>query len=208
MYAVLGSLIEFDVLTSPTNFESEQPFEYAVHKVVEARPLLQWIGTGLRELELTVRFHSTFTNPATQLQLLQTAAEAHQAMAFVYGNGRHLGYFVITSLGVTDEHMADDGSPISITVKLKLQEWALGSELSPTKPPKPSFTPLALSTPQESAVSIGVAGTFGTLPASPFLSPDFSSPGTSAVAGTIAPVGPSAPGDYKNVPPQQIVGAP
>src|SRR5216684_1429670 len=97
MYAVLGEII-FDVLTSPQALESARKYDYAEHKVVEDRPRLQWIAADLETLTLELSFHDAFTNPQTQLMLLENAAEDHRARAFVYGNGIHRGYFVVSEL--------------------------------------------------------------------------------------------------------------
>jgi hypothetical protein len=88
MYALLGEIF-FEVLTSPEVFRSTTDYHYAEHKVVEARPRLQWLATELQKISLDLGFHVAFTNPATQMNQLRRAAEDHQARALVFGNGVH-----------------------------------------------------------------------------------------------------------------------
>ena len=77
MFAILGEII-FEVLTSPEAFRSTTDYHYAEHKVIEARPRLQWIATELQKISLELGFHVAFTSPATQMNRLRAAAEDHQ----------------------------------------------------------------------------------------------------------------------------------
>src|SRR5215469_13528817 len=107
MFAVLGEIV-FDTLTSPEALRASSEYHYAQHKVVEAQPRLQWLANELQKITLDLGFHLAFTNPTTQMNLLQAAAEDHQARALIFGNGVHRGYFVIESLEETFHQTADD----------------------------------------------------------------------------------------------------
>ena len=138
MFAVLGKDIVFETVGSPRSLRVSRQYGYAKHKVVQARPLLQWVGDDLGELELELIFHVRFTKPLAQLNRLYAAAADHQARALVYSNGLHKGYWVVTEIEEKPQHLADDGSIIAIEVELRLQEWVFS--VDPNKPPKPDVS--------------------------------------------------------------------
>lgn len=225
MFAVLGEII-FDVLTSPQALESVRKYDYAEHKVVESRLLLQWIADDLEELTLELAFHVQFTNPQTQLTMLKNAAGDHQARAFVYGNGIHRGYFVVSELSEVHRHNADDGSLIYATARLTLKEWALSVEVDPTAPPKPSSPPPGvIQAPVGTATPAGFnpnQPVSSALPASAQLSlvgagpgtttyqtPQYNVPGASPLVSNPGAAGPpNASILAGDVAPSSIVGSP
>lgn len=128
MFAVLGD-IPFEVVGSPESIESERVYDFAEHRVIESKPVLQWMGDGLERLKFDLRLHASFTNPAAQLALLRHTAAAHLALPLVFGNGGFRGYFVIESIGVRSQQLSAKGTPIAIGIALALREWAAGAEL-------------------------------------------------------------------------------
>jgi phage protein U len=125
MFALLGEIF-FEVLTSFQGFRACSEYSYAEHKVVEAPPRLQWIADGLQHIELEMGFHVAFTSTVLMMLALRTAAEQHQAMPLVFGNGVFRGYFVIESIEETHQQLADDGSYVAISARVELREWAPG----------------------------------------------------------------------------------
>ena len=144
MFALLGE-IPFKVIGSPEVFESSRRFDYAEHRVVEDRPRLQWLATGLESITLAMLFHTSFTNPTAQLAALTAAAEDHQARALVLGNGVFRGLFVVEAVATSDIQLGADATPIAIRVQTKLREWAPGSEFDPAAPPRLATAPLGIS---------------------------------------------------------------
>ena len=140
MFAVLGEII-FQVLTSFEGFHSASEYHYAEHKVVEARPRLQWLAQELQKISLEMGFHVAFTNPATQMNFLRAAGEDHQARALVFGNGVHRGYFVIESIQETLVQTADDGSIVANSARVELREWVPGADFDPFAPPQTATPP-------------------------------------------------------------------
>src|SRR5260370_2460987 len=191
MYAVLGEII-FEVLTSQQALESARKYDYAEHKVVEDRPRLQWIAADLETMTLELSFHAAFTNPQTQLTLLENAAEVPRARAFVSGNGINRGYFVVSELAEVHRHDADDGSLIYATARVTLKEWALGVEVDPAAKPKPKSPPTGIvQAPAISATAginpdppirphnllpLSAIATFGTIPARTYHDPTYNRP--------------------------------
>jgi phage protein U len=140
MLALFGE-ISFETLTSPNVFRWSSPYSYAEHKVIEAAPRLQWLANELHKISLELYFHVAFVNPKAQVDLLRAAAEDHRARALIFGNGVHLGYFVIESLEETHQQLADDGSYIAISARMDLREWIPGADFDPFAPPRRTTPP-------------------------------------------------------------------
>jgi phage protein U len=143
MFAVLGD-IRFQVLGSPEGFESARAYSYAEHRVVEARPLLQWLADDLEHLTFDLKIHASFADPAAELAALKAAAASHQALALVFGNGDFRGYFVIESIATRSVKLSAAGDPIAITTRLALKEWVKSAELDAAAAPIAPFIPLAV----------------------------------------------------------------
>lgn len=133
-YAQLGQDITFEVLTSFEAFHSTTDYRYAEHKVIEARPRLQWIAQELQKISIELQFHVAYTNPSTQMNRLRKAGVDHQARALIYTNGEHRGYFIIEAIEETHQQTADDGSLVAIQVKVDLKEWVPGADWDPAAP--------------------------------------------------------------------------
>jgi phage protein U len=165
MFAELG-LIRFQVLGSPENIAAEQRYGYAELQVVQARPRLQWLADELERLTLDLMFHAAFTDPTAQLTALRAAAQTHEAMPLVFGNGVLRGYFVIESIATRAAQLAADGTPVAVTVRMELKEYALDALIDPSAPPVPLFAPLALVTTSAAAgATAGAAAPAPLLPA-------------------------------------------
>jgi len=127
MFALLGE-IPFRVVGSPESIESERSYDYAEHRVVEARPRLQWLARGLETIELEMVLHRSFTDPSIQLARLRAAADAHRALALVFGSGEFRGYFVIEWISSRSAQHSASGEPIALTLRMRLREWAADRE--------------------------------------------------------------------------------
>jgi len=122
VFAVLGEII-FELVGSPESLESVRNYHYAEHRVIEERPRLQWLSSGLETIRLELTLHSSFTNPALELLALRSAADAHQALPLVFGNGEYRGYFVIESIAVRSVQLSGTGDPVAVGVGLEIREW-------------------------------------------------------------------------------------
>jgi phage protein U len=180
MFAVLGD-IRFQVLGSPEAIDSRRAYTYAEHRVIEARPLLQWLADDLERLTFDLKIHASFADPAAELAALKAAASAHQALALVFGNGDFRGYFVIESIATRSMKLSAAGDPIAITVRLALKEWAKSAELNAAAPPIVPFVPLAVV-----AAAVGSSAP-GAL-AIPFASAPLAIPAASAPGALAIPL--------------------
>jgi len=140
MFALLGD-ITLEAVASPETIESARGWDFAEQKTVESTPKLQWIGNELEDITLDFVSHVSFADPAADVATLEAAGDAHRALALVFGNGEHWGYFVITKLSKSPKQLAADGSTIAIALKLTLKQWERSVEIDPNAPPKPAVTP-------------------------------------------------------------------
>jgi phage protein U len=184
MFAVFGEIL-FEILNSPSGFESSRSWDYAEQRVVEDRPKLQWIANALELLEIDFHFHASFTNPSAQLNALIAAGDDHNARPLVFGNGVHRGYFIVMAIRTLSSQMSADGSLIAITMRVSLKEWAFESEVNPSTNPVASFPLIgmvaALPGATSSIANVNAAGLGAALgtPATNYVPPSIASPGVS-----------------------------
>lgn len=186
-FAVLGN-ITFEAISSPESIQASHAWKFAEHPTVESTPKLQFIGNELKEISLEILLHVSFASPASDTAALEAAAEAHQAMALIFGNGDHWGYYVITKLTKNPVKLAADGSIIAITLKLELKQWVKSDALAQLPSPEsaPGMIVGALAPGQSVA---GVVAADGTV--------SFPAPqaGTSAIVSNPAASGAPEEGD-------------
>ena len=142
MFALLGE-IPFQMVGSPEELRDSRRYDYAEHRVVQARPQLQWLADDLMRIELEMLLHSSFTDPAANLLALTEAAAAHSVLPLVFGNGDFRGYFVISEIRTISRQLSGSGAMFAISVHLRLTESPV--DFDPTAPPVLPFIPLALS---------------------------------------------------------------
>ncbi|HYB92390.1 MAG TPA: phage tail protein [Candidatus Binataceae bacterium] len=186
MFAELGE-IKFQVVGSPEHLEAERRYDYAEHDVIEAPPRLQWLSNGLERLVLDLIFHASFSNPTSGLAALRAAANAHQALPLVMGDGTLWGYFVIESIATRSTQLGANGTAIAVGARLELKEFAPGAELDPSAPPLAPFTPLALVNGAAASGS-AATGASSSTPLAP-LSPQ----GVTAILSNAPPAGAITP---------------
>src|SRR5579872_5103187 len=188
MFAVLGD-VPFQVVGSPQTLSDSRGYDYAEHRVVQARPQLQWLADDLMRIQLEMLLHQSFTDPAVSLFTLTQAASTHAALPLIFGNGDFRGYFVVTEIATQSRQLSGSGDIYAVIVRLSLRESPVSFD--PTAPPVPNFLPLAIA-------SITAAGSAS--------SPTGISSGVSALAAPPPASGPSSalllPDD---VPPSVIV---
>jgi phage protein U len=174
MFALLGD-ITFQVVGSPEQFSDSHGYDYAEHRVAQARPRLQWLADDLIAIRLEMLLHRSFTAPAASLSVLLQAASTHAALPLIFGNGDFRGYFVITEINTLSRQMGASGDIFAITVRLSLRESP--PEFDPGAPPIPSFAPIAL-------VAVATSGNSSA--------PALASTGVSALVALTAPSGPAS----------------
>jgi phage protein U len=169
MFASLGQL-SFEVLASPSKWETSDKYEFAQIDVIGASPMNQWIFDDLQKITLTIGFHAFWCHPTGALEQLRALAATHMASTFVLGNGTNLGKFIIDRIDVNYKWMADDGTLIYAEVEIRLNE-----DIQDNAPP---------GAPLADAVALG-------LPTPALINPMFSTPGSAlnSVPASAAPAG-------------------
>jgi len=141
MFALLGD-IPFQVVGSPEALSDSRGYDYAEHRVVQARPRLQWLADELMTIRLEMLLHRSFTDPAASLLVLLQGAETHASLPLIFGNGDFRGYFVITKIDTLSRQLSGSGDMFAVTVRLSLCESPI--EFDPAGPAIPSFLPIAV----------------------------------------------------------------
>jgi phage protein U len=128
MFAQLGSII-FENLKGFSDFNKTGSAIYAEHALLDGKPRLQRAGTALDVIDLSIKFHVSFCNPAEQLSLLRNAKNNGEILPLVWGNGKVDGSFVITEMTETIEDADSQGNIFSYQVSLTLSEYVTGDKL-------------------------------------------------------------------------------
>lgn len=120
MFAQLGN-IQFELL-SPKGLSDSEKWSYARHSVMGEKPVLQYTGMELTEINLSLVFHASFCVPSEKLRELREAANTREPHTLLWGNGERAGDFVVEEISRTVEKMDEIGNIMSIAVEVKLTE--------------------------------------------------------------------------------------
>ncbi|MDR6915115.1 phage protein U [Pseudomonas sp. 3296] len=122
MFAILGD-IEFTVAGGITAMAHSGSANWAEHARIQGKPLLEWMGEGLDECNLTLELHPVLGDPEARLRALHQAKSQHQPLAFVMGSGEYLGAYVIKTLNNSLRRTTATGQIKAATVQLSLTEY-------------------------------------------------------------------------------------
>jgi phage protein U len=122
MFAILGD-IEFTVAGGISGMEQSGSADWAEHARIQGKPLLEWIGEGLDECNLTIELHPVLGDPEERLRTLRLAKSKHEPLAFVMGSGEYLGAYVITNISNAIRRSTAVGQIKAATVQLSLKEY-------------------------------------------------------------------------------------
>ncbi len=119
-YGQLGEIV-FQV-TNFKNLTEENPYIYAHQETAQAPSSLQFLGTELRKIELSLKFHFKFCNPKEEYEKLKSLARQGEAKKLIIAK-EVLGNFVIEN--ISGEFIKVDawGKPIIIEATLELSEY-------------------------------------------------------------------------------------
>jgi len=176
MFALLGD-IPFQVIGSPQSLNDSRRYDYAEHRVIQARPQLQWLADDLITMRLEILLHQAVSSPGANLLALTQAAAAHQALPLIFGNGKLSGYFVISAIDTLSRQLTGSGDIVSMTVRIELRESS--TLIDPAAPVIPALIQLAIG----SVVRAATTGATASAVAG----------GLSALAALVAPAGATRP---------------
>jgi phage protein U len=122
MFAQLGSTI-FENIQVFNEFSKTGSAVYAEHALLDGKPRLQRVGSALDEINISMRLHASFCNPAQQLNILREASNEGEILPFLWGNGTVEGSFVITDISETIEDADNQGNVFSYVLGIILREY-------------------------------------------------------------------------------------
>jgi len=122
MFAILGE-IEFTVAGGISGMERRGSADWAEHTRIQGKPLLEWIGEGLDECNLTIELHPVLGDPEARLRALHLAKKKHEPLALVMGSGEYLGPYVIVDLNNVIRRATAVGQIRSASVQVSLKEY-------------------------------------------------------------------------------------
>lgn len=122
MFAILGE-IEFTVAGGISGMEQRGSADWAEHSRIQGKPLLEWIGEGLDECNLTIELHPVLGDPEARLRALRLAKKKHEPLALVMGSGEYLGPYVIVDLNNVIRRATAVGQIKSASVQVSLKEY-------------------------------------------------------------------------------------
>ena len=120
-WGTLG-LINFEVTEAPRQFRYQEATEYAQHKRIEGKAMLQRVGEALQSLDLSFRFGYPWCQPDEQLERLQQARIEAEPLPLILGRGRFQGNYVIEDIQVDLQETTEDGLIILMEVSVQLLE--------------------------------------------------------------------------------------
>jgi phage protein U len=121
MYAILGD-IQFENLNGYEGFTQKEEASYAEHSTVLNKPRLQKMGDKLDEIQLVMKFHNSFCDPATKLSQLSTYRKDGSILPFIYGTGEVVGDFVVVSIERDVKQTAPTGELVEVQCTVTLKE--------------------------------------------------------------------------------------
>lgn len=114
--------VPFALTTYFEGVEQQYQANYAEIARIGQKPLLQFTGHALDTFSLDMLFHVEFCTPQDEIDKLISLKDAREAGGLVLDNGRHAGYFVITTLDVVATQVTPKGDLVQATVKVQLKE--------------------------------------------------------------------------------------
>ncbi|WPN60426.1 phage tail protein [Pseudomonas sp. P9_31] len=122
MFAILGD-IEFTVAGGISGMEQSGSADWVEHARIQGKPLLEWIGEGLDQCNLTIELHPVLGDPEERLRALRLAKSKHEPLAFVMGSGEYLGAYVIKDISNNIRRSTATGQIKAATVQVSLAEY-------------------------------------------------------------------------------------
>jgi len=134
-WGALGDIV-FDVLSGPTTLSSKEGNQYVQHKVIGAKPHVQFTGPELQTVALTLAWHSMLMGDIEEKhRRILDAMNTQQILPLVVGEqgaGTYpSGTYVITSVTSEIERFWENGKVMSMTLTIELLEWNIGKPLEP-----------------------------------------------------------------------------
>lgn len=121
MFAQLGN-IQFNLITYFNFLEEKKKKGYSEQKRLQGKPILQKIADEADRITIQMKFHKSFCNPETEFNKIKEAANADEALPFVYGSGTYQGNYVIEAIKSNIKQADSEGRIIAIEADIELLE--------------------------------------------------------------------------------------
>jgi len=121
MYAILGDY-KFQDYKGFQELEVEDEIVLSEHPVINGKPRLQATGQKLRQIVIKFLLHSTFSDPESDMRILQGYRLRSEIVPFLSGDGTSFGNFVIKNITTDLTQTNKKGSIIGVEVSITLLE--------------------------------------------------------------------------------------
>lgn len=119
-YAQWGDII-FQVVEF-RSVKEENEYIYAEHETIFPPSSLQWMGTELRKVGMSVRWHNQFCNPEESYQKLKELAQKGEAQKLIIAT-KVWGDFVIKKIAGEFVQIDAWGKPVIIDADIEFEEY-------------------------------------------------------------------------------------
>lgn len=122
-YLRLGNLY-LSAGDGPNSFEESQSFTFAAHDMATGKPILQAIGSALKQISLAISLRAARGHDvAGTIRALEVMLHSGEPQKFVFADGVYVGEYVITEKGVSITRTTTAGTIVEADVSITLQEW-------------------------------------------------------------------------------------
>lgn len=123
-YLKLG-VLKLTVSDGVNGFDEKISYDYATHSIASGKSVLQSIGAGLSEINLSIELHSylgqNITNIMSQIDRMCLGGTPQKLM---FSNGVFKGDYVITERTTTVTRTDNEGNITSAKFQISLLEYA------------------------------------------------------------------------------------
>ncbi|MCS7317315.1 MAG: phage tail protein [Candidatus Dojkabacteria bacterium] len=119
-YASFGNI--YFKLQSYQNHQEDIEYIYSKHETIFAPSSLQFMGTELENLKLSIRFHREFCNPTEEYKKLKDISNKGMAQKLIIAT-RLIGNFVIKKISSITKQLDIWGKPVIIDCDIEFQQF-------------------------------------------------------------------------------------
>ena len=141
--------IEFSAIQGPTGWEESENTTLPEHSVILGKPRLQFFGTDLIDLTLTLKLAAPVTKTPVEWMLarLREAQRNGEILPLRLGAGFYKGRYVISKFSHNPGKMLPNGVLVWAEVTLGLKEYTDVAALTVTPVSRPAVIPATGSQP-------------------------------------------------------------
>lgn len=128
MLLQLGNKV-FDGIFAPGNISySGNEANLAQYELINTKPRLQFTGTTLEEVTISIKLRADFCNPDQEIKDFDNWKNGGEILPLLLGNGEYVNDYVIKSISKEISQVFTDGTIIEANITISLLEYVPGSE--------------------------------------------------------------------------------